>query len=152
MPQDAPGVGQRPQDVPHEHDVEPLLADGRCRRVTEQEHRVASGELGAGQVDHARRAVDPGDVVAPLGREERQAAGTAAEVEHVGRGLGQPGPQPLRPRLPHDGVAQPVVQLVTKVSAWASQSTRSASAIASAPPPAPPSSGPTSLGQGLTPL
>lgn len=70
VPQDAPGVGQRPQHMAAEQDVEQLLTDGRCRSVTDQEHRVTPGELGAGQVDHARREVDPCDVMPPPGREE----------------------------------------------------------------------------------
>jgi hypothetical protein len=100
--------------MPYEHHVVPLLPDRWRRRVTDEERRVTSGELGAGEVDHRRGAVHPGDTVSLLGGEERQAAGAAAEVEDVGRPRGQPGTQSGSPCLTDLRVPQPVVRLVVE--------------------------------------
>jgi hypothetical protein len=56
--------------VPDQHGVEVLLAHGRCRGVTGEEHRVTTGEFGPGQLHHGRGEVDAGDAVPLLGREE----------------------------------------------------------------------------------
>ncbi len=114
VPQDTAGIGQRPQHMADKDDVEALLPDRRGGRVPDQERGVPPGQLGAGEVDHARRGVDPGHPMPLLGREERQAARTAAEIEHVGRAARQPAAQPGRPGLAHGGIPQSVVGLVVE--------------------------------------
>lgn len=47
-------VGERPQQVPDEHHVEPALRDGRFGRVPEQDAGPGTGQLRAGQRGHPR--------------------------------------------------------------------------------------------------
>jgi hypothetical protein len=100
--------------VPYEDGVEALFPDRGRRRVTDQEHRVTSGEFASRLADHGRGEVDAGDAVSLLGREERQAAGAAAEVEQVARALRKPVAQPPRPGRAHLRVAQPVVRFLVE--------------------------------------
>ena len=51
--QRGPGVGQRPQDMADQDDIEPPLPHGGFGGVPDQERRVPPGELGAGPLDHA---------------------------------------------------------------------------------------------------
>ncbi|WP_455755049.1 class I SAM-dependent methyltransferase [Streptomyces murinus] len=46
--------------------------------------------------------------------EQRQAAGAAAEVEHIGGAPGQPAVESGRPGGPHGGIAQAVVRLLVE--------------------------------------
>jgi hypothetical protein len=69
--------------VPDEHGVEALLPDRRCRGVTDEEHGVTPGAFLPGERHHRRGEVHARHPVPLLGREERQAAGAAPEVEDV---------------------------------------------------------------------
>jgi hypothetical protein len=57
------GIGQRPQQMPAQHHVEPLPVDRRVGSVTEQHCRGAAGQLAPGVFDHVGGEVDAGHVV-----------------------------------------------------------------------------------------
>ncbi|GGV62857.1 hypothetical protein GCM10010294_13940 [Streptomyces griseoloalbus] len=70
MAQDTTRFRQGPQHMPYEDGVVAPFADRWRRRVTDEEHRVAPGELLPGKRHHGRGPVDPGHPVPLFGGEE----------------------------------------------------------------------------------
>ena len=108
-------VGQRPQHVPAEHDVDGCRCQPGVGGVpVAHRHQVAHParrvrELRAGEAHHGGREVERVDGIPLLGEQHREGARAAAEVDDVGRRRRQHPEQQVTPGGAHVGVEQPVV-------------------------------------------